>query len=785
MAFALRRARQHAERLSLVALVVALLVAGIGGIDAAAERMLAGGASSVFTDAEPGARTTRVVADQASDAAAQDEAVRGEISAAFAGEKVVVSRRTTGDVELATAGDTSLSLAMLDDQRLPDLATLVDGAWPQTHDEIALPVAAADRLHLGIGDTVSLAGDAAGTELTLIGTWTPDDPIDPAWLGDPAVVSGENDGSIGPVLVTDGAMERYADTVTTTWEVAPTRVEPADIPGLQSALVTLRSLPEAVDPRNEHSTAIQGDLGDTLQRLDAAFATTRGLLVAPLLILALLGALVLGIVLSSLSGARGEELALLRARGASVRRLALAAAAETSIFAGAGAVLALAVLAITTGLTVVMAWSAAGAIGFATLASALFAARRAGGADGVRPEAERSDAGARTLAALLLPTAMVVGAAALSSWQLFALGAVVRDDGTPEPLAAAAPALLLIAASALIPVAAAPLAAGAERVLRRTRGIAPILPLRQIARRMGGVAVAILCLALAAASIALAATAPFVAGKAEQRTLTTLLGGDVRLISEGAVDVSANTASNWSEVTTAAEVLDTLLTVGADTGVLVAGPASAVGFGGHRKGDGAPEIDADVTRRLADRLDAAVGSAFTVQIRFVPRPVTVRIARIVDSIPGAGSGLAIATDPAELRAADVDLPANELWLRSEHPVRTAERLRAHATQPVHILTAAQVSVVPLTSVATRVLTAGALLAALLGVIGFIAATSAMNRTRRGEERMLLALGLAPHRRRALRAGEGAGLAAYAVLAGAAVGAGIAAAVLPIMLAAGV
>ena len=179
-----------------------------------------------------------------------------------------------------------------------------------------------------------------------------------------------------------------------------------------------------------------------------------------------------------------------------------------------------------------------------------------------------------------------------------------------------------------------------------------------------------------------------------------------------------------------------------------------------------------------------MGTTFAAQIRFVPRPVTVRIARIVDSIPGAGSGLAIATTPEELRAADVDLPANELWLRSEHPTGTAERLRAHATQPVQILTAAQVSAVPVTSVVTRVLTAGALLAALLGVIGFIAATSAMNRTRRGEERVLLALGLAPLRRRALRTGEGAGLAVYAVLAGGAVGAGIATAVLPIMLGAG-
>ncbi|MGB4134971.1 MAG: hypothetical protein WA971_00280, partial [Microbacterium sp.] len=334
MAFAMRRAGRHAGRLSLIALIVGLVVTGVGGIDAVTGRMLAAGASRILADAEPAARTVLVVATEAPDAGAQDSQVRAAIAAAFAGTDVVVSRQSAVEASVETAG-ADVTLRLLDDDRLPDLAVLTGGAWPQAPDRIALPDAAVGRQGLRIGDTVALAG--TGTSFTVVGTWTAKDPADPAWHGDPAVASGEDDGAIGPAIVGSGGLEGLPDTPTITWEIAPAGVGLSGIPALQRALATLRGLPDALDPQHQEDTRIVGGLGDTVQRQAVAVGTTRGLLVAPLLIIALLGVLVLGIVLITLQIARGDELVLLRARGASGRSLALGAATEAGLLSGAGA----------------------------------------------------------------------------------------------------------------------------------------------------------------------------------------------------------------------------------------------------------------------------------------------------------------------------------------------------------------------------------------------------------------------------------------------------------------
>ncbi|WP_194422322.1 hypothetical protein [Microbacterium abyssi] len=779
MRFAAKRAGEHVGRLSLVALVAALVVVGIGGIDAVAERSMADGAARMLADAEPAARSIRVVAAGASDPGAQDTEVRAAISTAFAGIDVDVTRRSGLEAAAETTNGTAFALRLLDDERIPELAVLTDGEWPQSPDQIALPAPAAERQQLGIGDTVALVRD--GTPFILVGTWAAEDPEDAAWVGDPAVVSGESDGAIGPAVVARGALNGLTSAPTATWEIAPVGAQPGDLVALQRAVTRLRDLPDVIDPQRQHNTRVLGGLGDTLQRQSAAVAATRGLLVAPLLIIALLGALVLGAVLATLSTVRREELVLLRARGASGRRLALGAAGEATVFAAAGAALALAGLAVATGVTPSALLTAAGTVAFSGVAAGFLAVRTASRADVVRTETLRSDAGARPPMMLLLVAGVVAGLAALSAWQLFATGTVVRADGTPEPLAAAAPALLLVAVCLLGPVGIGPLAALAERLVRRTRGITPILPVRQIARRMGSVAVAILCLALAAASMALAVAAPAAADAAEQRTRTALLGGDVRMITEDGLDAVAGAAATWSGVTDTAEVLRTPLTVGSDTAILVAGPPEALGFADPIPAGADGTVAAEITQSLADRLGAAPGTVFTARVRSVARPVSIEVVRIVEALPGVGDGLGVAADPEELRTAGADLPANELWLRSDAPEETAAQLRAQATQPVRILTAAQVSAAPVVSVAPALLTTGALVASGLGVIGFLAASSAATRARRDERLVLRALGLGLSHQRMLRAGEIVSVAVYAVLVGAVLGAGVAAAVLPIVL----
>lgn len=785
MRYAARRAGRHVGRLSLIVLIVASVVAGIGGIDTVAERMLASGANRMLNSAEPQARTALLFADAGPDLAAQDVEMRADLAAAFAGVRTVISRVSTIDLPLGEkpqvhAASGLSAVRLLDDPRISDLADLIGGSWPQEQGQIALPDAAVQRLHIGIGEDVPLAD---GTALTLVGTWTAKDTADPAWHGDPAVASGEDDGTVGPAVVATGALAERGDDATAIWEIRPVDLRIADIALLQQAMTTLRGLPMQIDPHNQHGTRVLGTLEDTLQRQTAAITATRGLLVAPLLVIALLGALVLGVVLSTLSATRGEEIALLRARGASVRRLTRTAMAETALLAAAGAGLALLLLAIFVGVSTLALATAAAAVVFSILVAAVSTLRSAGGADVVRPDAQRSDA-SRSLTLLLVPAGIAVGLAALSGWQLFSTGSVLRADGTPEPLASVAPALLLIAACALAPVLAAPLAALAERLLRRTRGIAPILPVRQIARRMSATAIAIVCLALAAASVAFAVTAPLSAGAAEQRTRDALLGADVRMISDGALDVTADVAATWAGVTRASEVLRAPLSVGSEKAVFLAGVPGVPDAARTDRPPAGDSIPATVTRSLADRLGAKVGTVFTAQIRFVLHPVAVRVSTIVDTLPGVGDGWAVAVGSEELSIVEVQLTANELWLDSRDPAATAGQLRAQVTHPARILTAAQVSAAPVTSVAPAVLTAGALLAAVLGAIGFLAASMTASVARRDEQRVLLALGLRHSRERALRTGETVAVGVYAVLAGAALGAVVASSVLPIVLGAG-
>jgi hypothetical protein len=777
MTFSARRAREHFGRLSLIVLIVVLVVVSIGALDAVAQRMLASGASEIFARAEPDAQTARVVAYQSAEPAAQDTGVRKAVAEAFTGADVEVSHQVDVDARVQPAHGEQFSLRLLQDDRIGRLGRLVDGAWPTSSGQFALTVPAARRADLTVGDIVTLVD--GGAPLTLAGTWKPADPADPAWLGDPSVASGESDGVIGPAVVDATAFAAVQDTPTVTWQITPTRTEPADIPVLQCALATLQNLPDAVDPQHHDNVRIDGELGATLQRQATALAGTRGLLVAPPLILALLGALVLGVVLRTLAVARREELSLLRARGASSIRLASTAAAETAVVAAAGALLALAVLAPIFGITGTAVLAASAAVVLPAVAAAAFTLRSA-----MRPDEARSDASMRSLAAVLLPALVAAGVAALPAWQLFSTGGILRDDGTADPLAAAAPALLLIAACALAPVVAVPLAALAERLLRRTRGISAILPLRQLARRMGGAAVAILCLALATASVALAVTAPSAARAAEQSTRVAGLAGDVRMIADDTLDVQASEVATWRGVTDVAQVLRTRLVVGSDEAVLLAVPSREL-VGGMKLPVGSDGgIPVEITRSLAGRLEAVRGTVFTGEVRFTAQPVRLRVARIVDSLPSVGTGWGVAVDAEQLSITGADIAPDELWVDSSEPGDTVRRLRAATTYPVRILTTAQVSAAPVTSVAPTVLSTGALAAAVLGVLGFIAAASAMGGERRDEPVVLRALGLSRRRQRAMRTAETAGVAIYAVLVGGGLGAVVAWLVLPVVLGGG-
>lgn len=423
MAFAAKRAREHTGRLLVVVLVVAVVVTGNGGLNGVVERMLTAGASRMFAQAEPDAQTLRVQAREAQDAAAQDHVIREAIDQSFAGTGAAVSRSAAVDVPAVSAHGHPFTIGLLSDDRLPARATLTGGKWPTTANQFAMQLEAARRAQLSIGDTITLTrGD---TELTLVGTWTADNPAGPAWHGDPRAGSGENDGTLGPAAVTDDALATVPTTSTITWEIAPADAGTAELAALQRAASALRGLPAAVDPKREHNIRIVGALDDTLRRESVAATGTRGLLLVPLLIIALHGALVLGVTIRTLTAVRRRELYLLRARGGSARRFALEAAAEGAIAAVVGAAIALGILGFTTGRTPLAWLTALSAIVWVAGLAAALAVYTAARADHAHTAGVlRAPAGT----AFLLPTVLAGVLSALAGWRLFSTGSVARAE---------------------------------------------------------------------------------------------------------------------------------------------------------------------------------------------------------------------------------------------------------------------------------------------------------------------------------------------------------------------
>lgn len=779
MTFAVRRARQQTARLLLVLLAAGLVVLGVGGIDALSGRLVDDGVRQVAEHAEPGTRAATVTALSTGDPDAQDSAVRAAIEKAFAGAPVSISRMAVSQISLGNPD----AVQAIGGEGITDRGDLVDGGWPARPGEAAVLTAAAETRGWRIGDRIRLGADASGgvVEVSVVGTWRAKDPAAPTWAGDPAVASGESGGAAGPVLITDGDMARLWTTPTVTWTLVPTALTAGSIDAYRAGLARLSQLPAQVDADNRSSTAVDGSLGDLLDRQTRAIGVARGMLAVPTAILVALGAIAIAVILTSVAGARRDELRLVRARGAAATDIATGAAGEAAAAAGVGAVLALLVLLplalpglstiVAAGLTVLIAAGAA----------ALTAARVS------TPAATaRSDAGRGVVTALLVPTLIVTALAAFALWQLFVQGGVVSEDGAADPVASAAGAAVLLALGLLVPVLAVLVAAATERAARRGRGIMPVLPLRQIARRAGSVAVAILCLSLAAGSATMALGAAPLAAAVDRGEVRSALGLDVRVsvAAQGAVPLTATEAAALPAVTRAAEVLSRDADVGADTVAFLAADPSAAGIPDSDRSaitaDSGSALPVAITAALAQRLGARAGTSFSITLRPEGTRLQAQVVAILPTIAGIGSGLGILADRKAATARAEGLPANELWLATPDASAVAAEVRTRASTPVRILTPRAVSTAPITGTATILLTVGSAAAALLGLLGFLAAVAA-DRSRRSEERTALrALGLSSGRQRSARFGEVTGIAIFGLLGGAAAGLAVVAVVLPVM-----
>lgn len=776
MTFAIRRGRAQAGRLVVLVAIGLLVVLGIGGVNALAARTIDDGVRRVVSSAEPRAAVMEVIAARAPDPAAQDADIREAIAQSFP-TPVAVRRQA---VSVLSSGNAD-ALQVLADDDISTLGDLVEGDWPRSSDEAAILERAAQDRGIGVGDAVEL-GPVDGT-VTVVGVWTARDAAAAEWNGNPAVGSGRSGTAAGPLVLTGERMDGLESSPTVTWTIRPVDVGEQDLEGLRRGIARLAALPQEVDPQNQRSTRIEGGLAETVDRASTAIAGARGLLIVPLLLIGVLGMIATGVVLVALAHARSEDLFLLRSRGASAAGIAGHAAAETAIATGAGAAAGLLVLALAGASgwsgTIAALTIVAGAAVVAAV-TALAAARRGD---------RRDDAGKSSTLLLVTPWALTAAAAALALWQLFAAGSFRAEGGGADPLASAAPALLLLAAGLLVPLTAGPLAALAERVARRGRGLVPVLPLRQVARRAGSITAAALCLSLGAGAAALAASAPAHSAEAERRTLSAALGADVRVVLGGTGFVGADqyrpdagAVATLPGVTAVTEVRHQTMALGGGDADFVAAdpdflplPAAARG---PADGDAVPAV---ITSALAARLGAVPGDTFSGLLRRASQRFEIRVVAVATEIPGIGTAPGVAADRAAIAGdAGTEFRPDELWLRTGDPETVADELRSVLATSARILTPSTASVAPLVHGTVLLLTAGAAVAAVIAVLGAGAAIAQSGRRRDGDRRILRALGMTDAAARAARAVETASVVLFSVLGGVLAGVAVGAVVLPFL-----
>lgn len=434
-------------------------------------------------------------------------------------------------------------------------AELVSGSWParSVAVEAALSEPAAELLGVGAGDVLPVAartGEARRYDVRVIGVYRVTDPGSAYWRADALELEGVERGdftTFGPLVVHPATFFEVSGGAEARWRVEPAFAE-LHVEEVAPLRRSLEGLDELLAAREGPPFLVATDLPGILREAERSLLVARSGVLVPSLQLAILAAYALLFTAFLIAEERRVETALLAARGADGRRIALVTLVEGALLALPAALggpwLAAASLGllervgplaeIDLNLEPRVGWEA---YGLAAVASAVCVLAL------VIP-ALRSQRVALAVAALGRPPSrgfvqrtrldvVLLVVALLAYWQLRRYGAPLIENAQGrlgiDPLLVAAPALGLLAGAVLALRVVPALTRLAERVGAPARGVVAPLGARQLSRRPSGYARSALLLTLALAIGLFAAAFGSTWSRSQEDQADYETGADVRV----------------------------------------------------------------------------------------------------------------------------------------------------------------------------------------------------------------------------------------------------------------
>ncbi|PJI94677.1 FtsX-like permease family protein [Luteimicrobium subarcticum] len=451
--------------------------------------------------------------------------------------------------------------------------------------QVGLSSTAAHHLGIDVGTSLALTLPAHGaaTHVVVSGLYTPVDPSAAVWVDHPDLLAATppaphatTEGTVG-LLLTAGSLEdaerwymNQSFTESLRFPVAPDTIDAGSTQSLERSFRRVFAQPHVLTQWLVSAPTVRTTLLDVLVAYDARQAAADAQSSVLVLGLAGVGALALVLAARLLVERRRTSLLAERARGASTASVALRAAVEsvplTLGAAGVGALAAWLILPDARG-----SWTAAAAVAVvAALAPPVTAAALVHRAwSGRRLPANRADRRrllgrrrARRVTAEL--TLVVVALAALVSVQR--RGLLETRTAHVDPLLAATPLLLAVAATIVLLHVMPPVLRALSRRAQAGRGLVPVVATAR-AGAASGTAIPLLTLTVAVALLVFCGTTVETVRHGQEHAARSVVGAAVR-VDGPATEADVTALRQAPGVTAVAAVaLSHARSLGGDSGV--------------------------------------------------------------------------------------------------------------------------------------------------------------------------------------------------------------------------